>query len=410
MKKISIRLISLCLAAMQLLCFAGCDTQVPEPTVESTTLPATEATTQATTVVTTEGTEPANYSVLESTDPIKNIILIIGDGMGLKHIEAGELYDGKAYGFTAWPMVKVNTQALDENGELSTQFPDSTAASTAMATGTLTMNNLVGRDMDGNDLQTILDVASAMGKATGVVTTDTLFGGTPAGYTAHANSRSDTMVILESQLVSGVNLLCGSAQEAVTAMAEQIRESGYAYCENYEDLSSTFESDKAYWQLPVGGNDAQLRLAEVSLDALNYLSRDTDGFVLVIEHAHIDKYCHHSGFQDISMAVSSLNQTVEAVMNWLGDRTDTAVLVTADHETGSLQVSDKADKYENTVEFNGKTISYELRTTNHTTTNVALFVYGVTADFTKSDLYKKKALKNTGIYYLMEEILNIGHS
>jgi alkaline phosphatase len=144
------------------------------------------------------------------------------------------------------------------------------------------------------------------------------------------------------------------------------------------------------------------------VDALNYLNQDNDGFVLIIEQAHIDKYCHHISFPDICQAVSSLNKTVEAVMNWLGDRTDTAVIVTADHETGGLQISSEAGKYENTVELNGNTISYELRTTNHTTVNVAMYVYGVTADFTSSDLYKKKALKNTGIYYLMEEILVAG--
>ena len=401
MKKISIRLMCLCLT----LCLLGCGTQVAEPTTtEGATLaPATAATTEET----TGATESANYSVLTSKEPIRNIILIIGDGMGQKHIEAGQLYDGKTYDFTTWPTVKVNTQALDENGELSAEYPDSTAASTAMATGVLTMNNLVGRDMDGNDLQTILDVAGAMGKATGIVTTDTLFGGTPAGYAGHANSRNDRMVILESQLTSGVNLLCGAAQESVNALLGQIPENGYAYCDNYDALSSTFHSDKVYWQLDVGGNDAALSLAEISLDALNYLSQDTDGFVLVIEQAHIDKYCHHGNFQDICMAVSSLNQTVEAVMNWLGDRTDTAVLVTADHETSSLQVSEDPDKYESKEVFGGKTISYEIRTVNHSIANVPLYVYGVTADFTKSDLYAKKALKNTGIYYFMEEILNI---
>ena len=401
----------LCLALALCLCQAACNQQEITPTTVGTTLPTEETTTEtteSTTEATTEATDPANYSVLESTEPIQNIILIIGDGMGLKHLDAGMLYDGKEYAFTKWPTVRINTQALDENGELSRDFPDSTAASTAMATGVLTANDFVGRSIDGTDLQTILDVASAMGKATGIVTTDTLFGGTPAGYSAHASSRNDRMTILESQLNSGVNLLCAAAHESCTAMADQIRDNGYAYCENYAQLNSTFDSQKAYWQLPLGGNDAALGLEKVSVDALGYLDRDPEGFVLVIEQAHIDKYCHHSTFLDICAAVSNLNATVEAVMNWLGDRTDTAVLVTADHETGGLQVSAEADKYPNIEVFPTVTVSYELRTVNHTITNVSLFVHGVNADFTKSDLYTKKALKNTGIYYLMAEILTVG--
>ena len=402
----------LCLALALCLCQAACSSQAVDPTTLGTTQATTETTAAATMEPATEATGKANYNVLQSTEPIQNIVLIIGDGMGLQHINAGQLYDGKTYAFTTWPMVRVNTQALDANGELSTDFPDSTAAATAMATGVLTANEFVGRSIDGTDLQTILDVASAMGKSTGMVTTDFLFNGTPAGYTAHANSRNDRIPILETQLDSGVNLLCGAVNESCTIMAQQIREKGYAYCEDFTKLYDTFHSDKAYWQLDLWSNEATLGLPEVSLEALRYLDQDENGFVLVIEQAHIDKYCHHQQFQDLCIAVSDLNKTVETVMNWLGDRTDTAVLVTADHETASLQVSDKAGKYENTLvsAANGASqdISYTFRTPNHTITNVALYTYGFTADFTKSDLYTKKALKNTGIYYLMEEILTTG--
>lgn len=402
----------LCLALALCLCQAACSSQAVEPTTVATTTATTQATTQATVPATTEATAEANYSVLESAAPIQNIILIIGDGMGLQHISAGQLYDGKEYGFTQWPMVRVNTQAVDENGELSSAFPDSVAASTAMATGVLTANEFVGRAIDGTDLPTILDVASAMGKSTGMVTNDFLFNGTPAGYTAHASSRNDRMDILETQLVSGVNLLCGAENESCTAMVRQIQDNGYAYAQSFDALGGTFASQKAYWQLPLWGNEAELGLPEVTLEALRYLDQNENGFVLVIEQAHIDKYCHHQQFQDMCIAVSELNKTVEAVMTWLGDRTDTAVLVTADHETASLQVSDNQGKYENTLvaapDGASQDISYEFRNPNHTTTNVALYTYGFTADFTRSELYKKKALKNTGIYYLMVELLSAG--
>ena len=397
-----------CLALALCLCQAACSQQAAIPTTVPEASATAQPTTQATTQAATQATEEASYSVLEGGEGIRNIVLIIGDGMGQKHIQAGEYFDGKEYAFTQWPTVRINTQALEENGELSEEFPDSTAASTAMATGVLTVNDLVGRDMEGNDLPTILDVASSLGKATGIVTNDTLFGGTPAGYAGHASSRNDRMDILESQLRSGVNLLCGAASESSTALADQARENGYAYCEDYHDLQSTFASGKAYWQLPLGGVDAALALPGAVTEALDYLNQNENGFVLVIEEAHIDKYCHHQAFLDMCASVSSLNKTVEAVLSWLGDRTDTAVLVTADHETGSLQVSDDAAKHPDTVDLPSGTISYQFRTPNHTTANTALYVWGVNADFTKSDLYKKKALKNTGIYYLMEEILLAG--
>ena len=410
MKKISMRLLCLCLAAA--LCFGlvACGEQAADPTTEGTTLGTTEATTPATTEATTTATtEPAvveNYNVLESTNPIKNIILIIGDGMGLNHIESGMYYDGKTYEFTNWPMVRVNTYPLaDADGTLSEDPTDSAASGTAMATGVLTANGRLGNDFANNELTTIMDLAKSMGKATGVVVTDALSGATPGAFTAHASYRDNLNEIIPSQMTSGVNLLCAFADSSYTLIADQFKDHGYAYAESLGAVDSTFSSEYALWQLNMYGVDATEPLEAVTPKALEYLSQDPDGFVLMIEQAHPDKYSHNNDFEGVFKSVSSLNKTVEYVLEWIGDRTDTMVLVTADHECGGLQVSEKATKYTNQYTFGDKTISYEFRSTNHTGVNVALYVYGVEADFTKSDLYKKKALKNIGIYYLMEEAL-----
>lgn len=413
MKKISMRLLCLCLAAA--LCFGlvACGEQAADPTTEGTTLGTTEATTPATTEATTTATtEPAvveNYNVLESTNPIKNIILIIGDGMGLNHIESGMYYDGKTYEFTNWPMVRVNTYPLaDADGTLSEDPTDSAASGTAMATGVLTANGRLGNDFANNELTTIMDLAKSMGKATGVVVTDALSGATPGAFTAHASYRDNLNEIIPSQMTSGVNLLCAFADSSYTLIADQFKDHGYAYAESLGAVDSTFSSEYALWQLNMYGVDATEPLEVVTPKALEYLSQDPDGFVVMIEQAHIDKYCHSSDankFENVCKSVSSLNKTVEAVMEWVGDRTDTLVLVTADHETGGLQISEKAGKFDNEYVFGDTTVYYTFRGTNHTGSNVALYVYGVTADFTKSSLYKKKALKNTGIYYLMEEAL-----
>lgn len=409
MKKISMRLLSLCLAAV--LCFglAACGEQAADPTTEGTTLGTTEATTPATTEATTPATTEAvvlGHDVLTSTNPIKNIILIIGDGMGLQHIDSGMLYDGKTYDFTNWPMVRINTYPLaDADGTLSEDPTDSAASGTAMATGVLTANGRLGNDFGNNQLTTIMDLANSLGKATGVVTTDALSGATPGAFSAHASYRDNVNEIIPTQQTSGVNLLCSFANDKYTLIADQFKEHGYAYADSLGAVGSTYSSEYALWQLNMYGVDATEPLEAVTPKALEYLSQDPDGFVLMIEQAHPDKYSHNNDFEGVFKSVSSLNKTVEYVLEWIGDRTDTMVLVTADHECGGLQVSEKATKYTNQYTFGDKTISYEFRSTNHTGVNVALYVYGVEADFTKSDLYKKKALKNIGIYYLMEEAL-----
>ena len=403
--KLKIRL--LCLALALSLCLAACGTQNAAPTTATTiaTVPTTEATTEATTVATTE----PRISMVEEGNPIKNVILIIGDGMGLEHLKSGQLYDGKEYDFTSWQSVSINTASITYTGQINSEATDSAASATAMATGHLTVNKYVGMLSDGTELTTIMDIASGMGKSTGIVTTDSLLGATPSGFSAHTRSRSASKMLIESQINSGVNLLCGTRDSECLENADKIQEKGYAYCENYADLASTFSSDKVYWQLPLAGVDAEVNLADVSIDALNYLDQNEEGFVLMIEQAHIDKYCHDHEFLGSTQSVSNLNCTVEAVMNWLGDRTDTAVLITADHETGGLKVSNQPE-YPNpeTVTVNGetKTLYYMFTAGAHTTANVALYVHGVTADFTKSELYQEDVLKNTGIFYLMWDILN----
>ena len=414
MKKLSLRLLSLCLAMV--LCFGlfACESTPADPTTaattqaptQATTEPTTPATTQAPTEATTEPIEVINYNVIQSTNPIKNIILIIGDGMGLQHIDAGMLYDGITYNFTNWPMVRVNTYPIeDASGTLSEDPTDSAASATAMATGVLTANGRLGNDFANNQLPTIMDLAKTMGKATGVVTTDTLSGATPGGFSAHASYRDNVNEIIPSQKTSGVNLLCGFAQDNYTLIADEFKEHGYAYADNVEAAKGTFSSEYALWQLDTYGVDATVPLPDATALALDYLSQDPDGFVLMLEQAHPDKYSHGNEFLNVCQSVSDLNKTVELVLEWIGDRNDTLVLVTADHECGGLQVSEKESKYENQHTFGDKTISYVFRSSNHTGTNVALYVYGVDVDFTQSSLYSKKTLKNTGIYYLMEEAL-----
>ena len=412
MKKISIRLLSLCLCAAMCLCLFACDGNNADPTTGSTE-GTTQATTEATTPATTEATTPAttepaelNYDVITSSNQIKNIILIIGDGMGLNHIDVGMRYDGITYNFTNWPMVRINTYPLaDADGTLSDEPTDSAASGTAMATGSLTANGRVGRDFDNQDLSTILDLANSMGKATGVVTTDALSGATPSAFSGHAAHRDNANEIIPSQMTSEVNLLCGFAEVKYTQIADQFKEHGYAYAEDVVSAKATYSSEYALWQLNTYGVDATVPLPDATALALEYLSQDPDGFVMMIEQAHPDKYSHNNDFEGVCKSVSDLNKTVELVLEWIGDRNDTLVLVTADHECGGLQISEKPEKYENTYTFGDTTVSYEFRSTNHTGVNVALYVYGVEADFTKSALYSKKALKNIGIYNLMEEAL-----
>ena len=324
--------------------------------------------------------------------------------MGIEHITAGEMYCKSDFVFTNWQYTSVNTDSVNTSGN-GPVLTDSAAGGTALATGTLTVNGYIGKDHKGNNVETILDAAKALNKATGVVTTDALHGATPSAFSGHSISRSDAATIVTSQLTSGVDLLCGTTDSKCTSRVSEIEAAGYTYCDDFDDIDDTLSEDKAYWQFSLAGVDADIELCEVTLKAIEFLEQDEDGFVLMIEQAHIDKYSHNNDFTGMVKSMSSLNDTVNAVMDWIGDRTDTAVLVTADHETGGLTVSSQNRYTKSFIDKNTR-IYYNFSSGDHTNSKVGLFVYGVKVDFSEFGYYGSQHLiKNIDVYNLMFNIL-----
>lgn len=355
-------------------------------------------------------TEPESQVPEEPEEPeeIKNLILIIGDGMGLDHIVAGELAYDKDYAFTEWDFVTVNTDSVNGNGYGSI-LTDSAASGTALATGNLTVNGYIGKNHKGVDVETILDYAKSLGKATGVLSTDTLLGATPAAFSAHSLNRNNAAEIANSQILSGVDLLGGAKDGVCTSLVSKITAQGYYYVDAFNDVDRAIRKEKSYWQFDMSGTNAQDQLEDATYYALKMLSRNSEGFVLILEQAYIDKYSHSNDFANTVHSVNSLNNTVETILEWMGDRTDTAVLITADHETGGLSVSANSKAYDKTyTSKEGKTISYNWSSVNHTKSKVGLFTYGITTpDYSKFSYYGSPfTIKNIDVFNLMKDILD----
>lgn len=341
------------------------------------------------------------------TPKIKNIILIIGDGMGRNHIQAGVLDRGSQYSFQKWTNTSANTDSVNASGTPGI-LTDSAAAATALATGTLTINSRLGMDHTGKNLETIMDIAAAEGKATGIATTDNLYGATPSGFSAHCVNRNDSVTITRTQLASGVNFLCGlhSSTYDQASYTSMIANSPYYYTKNLND-KNIMSKDQVMLSLNIeNGATNSVSLKDVTMVALDYLDQDEDGFVLMVEQAHIDKNSHGNKFPEMLQRMHSLGETVDAIMEWIGDREDTAVIITADHETGGLHVNNTTN-YGLTYQGKNGPIYYKWDTTNHTRSNVSVFVYGIKPDFASFDTYKTEYLiKNTDIFRTMKQVLD----
>ena len=341
---------------------------------------------------------------------IKNVILIIGDGMGSEHIAAGSLATNRTPAFTSWQNTSVNTDSTSTGG-IGGVTTDSAASATALATGYLTVNGYLGLDHTQGNLKTILDYAKQIGKSTGFLTNDYLHGATPAAFSAHVLDRYDSAAITVSQGDSGVDLLCGKRDDSLYLSYRSLLESkGYRFGTSAEELTRAAAGDKLYLTVDIenGEPDSQ-SLSTMTERALDFLSANEEGFFLVIEQAQIDKCSHNQDMDGVVKAMESMFDTVDAVMAWVGDRTDTVVLVTADHETGDLAVSGSSNALANTYTTPTGDFSYLFSYNHHTDKHVKLFLYGFDANFRKYVHYGSDHLiKNTDIFLMMKEILDEG--
>ena len=336
---------------------------------------------------------------------IKNVIIIIGDGMGANHITAGEYAFNKTFCFREWETIDVNTNSVTALGE-PTVTTDSAASATALATGTLTINGYVGKNPDQEDLPTILDIAKQKGKKTGIVTTDYLDGATPGGFSGHAVSRTDGATITLSQMQSNIDLLVGHYREDYIPYYGLIADNGYTVLDDFSQFASNKNANKLYGLINLEGNGGNVKLKEATDFALNYLDND-NGFTLMIEQAHVDKFSHSNDFEGAVNMVNSLNDTVETVLSWIGDRKDTLVLITADHETGGLYIDADEDLYQNQYTSTSNTkFSYAWTSTNHTASFVKLFCYSpILEDLTTLPTYNdlEDCIKNVDVFTLSKK-------
>ena len=146
----------------------------------------------------------------------------------------------------------------------------------------------------------------------------------------------------------------------------------------------------------------------VVYEALEYLSKDEDGFFLMAEGSHIDHGGHSNDISYMLRELLAFDDGVKAVLEWAKDRDDTVVIVTADHETGGLELY--GDITEETLfeldETGYRTYkNFEWTTTGHSATDVYCFVNGADIDFASYSFGTDERIKNTDIFQIMKDLL-----
>lgn len=311
------------------------------------------------------------------SDKPENIIILIGDGMGVAQVFMGitankgmlNIVNMKDIGFS-------KTQSADN------YITDSAAGGTAIACGVKTNNHHIGVDAEGKKVRSILEYAEENGKATGLVSTSAITHATPASFVAHTPDRGEYEKIAKQLVKSDVDVFIGGGYDFFANRSDErdlikkLKNKGYnmytcldSVPENIEGKLGVLTAPKHNPPLPKRGN----LLTDATEEAIKVLDKDSEnGFFLMIEGSQIDWASHQNDVAYITREMLDFDKAIGVALEYAAKHKNTLVIVTADHETGGL--SDLG------TDVNSGKVKGGFSTGGHTGVMVPVFAFGPGAE------------------------------
>jgi alkaline phosphatase len=326
----------------------------------------------------------AEKEVAQTNSLPKNVIMVIGDGMGPAYTTAYRYFSDNP-----------NTDVIEKTvfnrhfRGVSSTYPatmsgvvtDSAASATALAAGIKSYNGAIGVDINKEEVETVLEWAKLQGKKTGVVVTSQINHATPASYLAHNEHRKNYNAIADSYLDDGIkaDLYLGGGWKYFIRedrnLVDEFKQAGFHYLDTYQGLTNLPNNKPvlglfAETGLPWALDDTNKhRLSIMTKAAVHHLvdiqsTDDTkdNGFFMLIEASQIDWAGHDNDISGAMAEMDDLAKTLEYLEHFVEHQPDTLVVVTADHSTGGFTIAAKG-KYE----WQAKT----LRTMQHSVNYIA---------------------------------------
>lgn len=313
-----------------------------------------------------------------TTDEVCNIIFCIGDGMGFNHVALARHHG-------AGPGKKLYMEQLPVAGDMTTysandKVTDSAAAGTAMACGVKTNNGMIGMTPDKTPYSSVLELLDKKGYRTGLVATSTISHATPASFASHVDSRNKQKEIAVQLLDNRVDVLLGGGRkywnnellaQAVADWYQVIETRDQMLAMDSKPVIGLFNDDGMTTFNP------EPSLAEMAAAAINVLSCPSKEsfapkpkFFLMIEGSQIDWAAHANDTDRVVRQTLLFDMAVQQAIAFAQQDGHTLVIVTADHETGGLELK--------SVEDGG--VKAKWTTGGHTAANVPIFAYGPGAE------------------------------
>lgn len=302
-------------------------------------------------------TVDAKESPKQNNSKIKNVIFMIGDGMGVSYTSAyrylkddpnTKLAEGTE--FDKYLVGQQSTYAEDPEQNIT----DSASSATAMSSGIKTYNAAIGVDNDKSEVKTVLESAKEKGKSTGLVATSEITHATPASFGAHDEHRKNMNAIADDyydELINGehkVDVLLGGGTDLFDRtdrnLIEEFQKDGYSFASTKEELNSD-KSEKILGLFAPRGLPKMIdrteeipSLEEMTKSAIERLNKDQDGFFLMVEGSQIDWAGHDNDIVGAMSEMEDYEKAFKAAIEFAKKDKHTLVIATADHSTGGYSI------------------------------------------------------------------------
>lgn len=324
-------------------------------------------------------------------EKIKNVILMVGDGMGLSQTTAGLIMNDFKLN-----LEQVQYVGLSKTFASDALITDSAAGATAFSIGEKTYNGAIGVMPDSTARETILETAGKKGLATGLISVCTITHATPGSFFAHQPSRNMHEEIAADMINSPLNYFIGGGRKYFATRKDSsnilpdLEAKGFSFVESAADFASS-TSGRIGWFIadgdpaPVAEGRGNV-LSDAVEAMLPKLAADGDGFFLMVEGSQIDWGGHDNNSDYLVSEMIDFDKAIGKVLDFAKKNGNTLVVITADHETGGYSITEGKDDW-----------SFEPRFTtgHHTGTMVPVYAYGPGAS-AFSGIYH-----NTEIYHKM---------
>lgn len=319
--------------------------------------------------------QTVKVSPVKKNAKIKNVIVLIGDGMGLEQISTGWVLNGGHLNLDNFPVAGYSRTWVSDR-----LVTDSSAGGTAISSGIKTKYGYIGVDDNGAPVESILHYAQSKGMKTGVTVTCRINDSTPADFVCHSTDRHEEEAIAAQYVGCGVDFLSGGGlkfwkeRSDGRDLVSEMQALGYTFVDDLEGIRS-FKGDKFLGLFAPLDMDPVLDrgpiLRESARKAIEVLD-NRKGFFLMIEGSQIDDWAHRNKVGHMAEELFEFDKIIGDVLEFAQKDGHTLVIVTADHATGGLTLIDGS--------LEDRSVKVHFSTKGHNGIIVPVFAYGPHAE------------------------------